>query len=318
MKKWTVLVVVLAALAAGWWLLRQKPVAPQARPNVQEEPSVAPEAPTAGVEASPKLRVVTSGYVAYSLAREIGGWEIDLSMLLPPGTEPHGYEPTPGAIIAVGRADVFIYVSARLEPWVKDVLAGAKAETTVVEAGVGSSDFKDPHVWMSPSGALEMAGVIRRVFAERDPGQSAYFQTHYDDFAAQMAHLTARYSATLATCKNKQLVHVGHLAFGNIADPYGLTLTALSGISHDADHSARQIADVVKLIRKENVKYIFTEEALSPALTQTIAKETGAKVLLLHTVEAVSKDDFSLGKSYRELMNENLENLAEGLQCQLS
>ena len=81
-----------------------------------------------------RLKVVTSGYVAFAVAREIGEDKINLSMLLPANAEPHSFEPTPGTIIAVHSAGVFIYVSPQLEPWVKDILPSVRPGAAVVAA----------------------------------------------------------------------------------------------------------------------------------------------------------------------------------------
>ena len=84
----------------------------------------------------------------------------------------------------------------------------------------------------------------------------------------------------------------------------------------DQEPSAQEIAILVKSIKESGAKYIFSEEQLNPALANTIAKETGAKVLMLNTIEGISKEDFEDGKNYQYLMYENLENLAIGLECQ--
>ena len=84
----------------------------------------------------------------------------------------------------------------------------------------------------------------------------------------------------------------------------------------DQEPSAKEIALMVKAIKESGAKYIFSEEQLNPALANTIAKETGAKILMLNTVEEISKEDFDAGKTYQALMYENLENLKIGLDCQ--
>ena len=81
-----------------------------------------------------KLAVVTSGYVAYTLTRQLAEDLADISMLLPPNAEPHSFEPTPGALVAVRQADVFVYISDTFEPWAKDIAAGAGKNTQVVKA----------------------------------------------------------------------------------------------------------------------------------------------------------------------------------------
>lgn len=262
-----------------------------------------------------KMSVVVSGYVPYTLARQIGGDKISLSMLLPANAEPHSFEPAPGDMVAVRRADVFAYVSARIEPWAKDVLSAAGPDTQVVEAAAFSAASDDPHVWMDFDNASRIAAALAETFARKDPQNAGVYQANLAAFQAELAELDGAYRRGLANCQSREVVHVGHLAFKHLTKKYNLSLSALAGASHDGEHSARKLADLVKFIRRKNVKTIFTEETLSPRLSAAVAEETGAQILPLYTVEHVSKDDFDRGVTYGGLMRRNLENLQRGLAC---
>ena len=124
------------------------------------------------------------------------------------------------------------------------------------------------------------------------------------------------YKKGLSSCQGREVVHIGHLAFGRLAQKYGFTLTALAGTSHDGEHSVRRLAGVVDLIKHHHIQTIFTEETLSPRLAQTVAAETGAQILPLYTVESISKQDFDNHITYIDLMKRNLDNLQRGLKCQ--
>lgn len=262
-----------------------------------------------------KPSVVVSGYVPYTLARQIGGDKIALSMLLPANAEPHSFEPTPGDMVTVRHADVFAYVSPRIEPWAKDVLSAAGPDTQVVETGAFATASDDPHVWMDFNNAGRMAAALAGALAEKDPQNAAFYQANLTAFQAELAALDAAYKSALANCPSREVVHVGHLAFKHLTKNYNLSLAALAGTSHDGEHSARKLADLVKFIRQKNVKTIFTEETLSPRLSAAVAEETGAQILPLYTIEHVSKDDFDQHVTYGELMRRNLENLQKGLAC---
>lgn len=262
-----------------------------------------------------KTSVVVSGYVPYTLARQIGGDKIALSMLLPANAEPHSFEPAPGDMVAVRRADVFVYVSPRLEPWAKDVLSASGPETLAVEAAALAVQSEDPHVWMDFNNAGRIAAALAGALSEKDPQNQAFYRQNLDAFQTELAALDADYQRALADCRTREVVHIGHLAFKNLAQRYHLSLSALAGSSHDGEHSARKLADLVKFIRQKNVKTIFTEETLSPRLSAAVAEETGTQILPLYTVEHVSKEDFARGVTYIELMRRNLESLKRGLEC---
>ena len=268
-----------------------------------------------GPGADGKIKVVVSGYVPYTVAKQIGGELIDLSMLLPANAEPHSFEPTPGAIIAVHGADVFIYVSGRIEPWVTDIAENVKEGAVVVEAAQSAKPSKDPHIWMDFDNMRPFARAIAQALQEKDPAHQDVYASNLAAFNTQLDELEQAFSAALANCRQRRIVHVGHLAFGNLARTYGLNLQSLTGTSHQSEHSVHRLAELVRYIRKHGVPAVFTEEMLSQDLAATVARETNVRVLPLYTVEEVSKKDFDAGITYGEYMRRNLHNLREGLKC---
>ena len=160
-----------------------------------------------------------------------------------------------------------------------------------------------------------MARKLTETLSQADPQHAEIYRENCVRFEKEVEDLDNEFAHTLADCKSREVVHVGHLAFSGLAGRYNLKLSALAGTSHDGEHSARKLADLVKYIRARDVNVVFTEEAVSPRLAQTVAVETGASLLPLYTIEHVSKDDFNKGVTYAELMRRNLESLKQGLSC---
>lgn len=260
--------------------------------------------------------VITSGYVPYTLARQLSGGLLPIEMLLPPGAEPHSFEPSPGSMVAVHNARAFVYVSDTLEPWVKDVLGAAGKTTRIVNLSQSAAPSADPHVWMDFGAAVDMARALTQVFSELDPHHASVYEKNLKQFEQEVAVLDMDFAHALASCESHDVVHIGHLAFGALAKRYHLSLTALAGTSHDGEHSAQKLIDLIKHIRTKQIKSLFTEEAVSPRLAQTVAGETGAQLFPLYTLEDISKDDFASGATYAQLMRRNLESLQQGLVCQ--
>lgn len=303
MKKgmYAFLIIILLAVFGIWWFGTEEKT-PVASVPSSAEPS--------------KLKVVASGYVPYDLARSIGGEKIELTQLIAPGTEPHHFEPTPGDIIAVNQSDLFLYVSAELEPWTQDILNGLP-HTKAVAAGP-LFEGEDPHVWMTPYGALSMAQVIAEALMGQDPANKAYYRANLKNFEKEIQALHTAFKQGLEVCQHREMIHIGHLAFGALAQDYGLNLHALTGTSHQSEHSVRKLANLVKLIEKHHVSAVFTEEMLAPDLANTVSLETGVQVWPLYTVHAVSKEDFLQKKTYADFMRQNLSHLQAGLQCKTS
>ena len=262
--------------------------------------------------------VVVSGYVPYTLIKQLAGDTVNLIMLLPPGAEPHAFEPTPGVLVSMKHADAFVYVSDELEPWAKDLTAAAGTQTRVWVLAGTLPATQDPHIWMNLQNATKLAIQLTQWLTQINPGHQLYYEENLKKFQQETATLEKQYQTALASCESREVVHVGHLAFKNLTDAYGLTLIALSGTSHEAEHSGKRLAELVEQIKDKQLPAIFTEETLSSRLAKTVAQETGAQILPLYPIEHISKKDFNDNVTYTQLMRRNLESLIRGLRCQAS
>ncbi len=262
--------------------------------------------------------VVVSGYVPYTLTKQLAGDTINLIMLLPPGTEPHAFEPTPGVLVSLKHANAYLYMSEQLEPWAADLARSVPGSVAVVKLADVVPASSDPHVWMSLSNAELLAQQITQVLIRMNPGHQLFYEENLKKFTQEINALAQQYQTTLAHCQTRQVVHIGHLAFENLTRAYGLQLTALAGTSHEGEHSAQKLAALVDEINARQIPAIFTEDTLSPRLAQTVAQETGAQILPLYPIEHISKTDFNANVTYAELMRRNLQSLARGLVCQAS
>lgn len=259
--------------------------------------------------------IVVSGYVPYTLTKQLAGNSVNLLMLLPPGAEPHSFEPTPGTLVSLKKADAFIYISDELEPWARDLASAAGENTRVLQLAKSFPHSQDPHVWMNPKQAKLMAYQIAALLADIMPHNRPVTDANYFQLADELDQLDQQFKTALADCASREVVHVGHLAFKNLTDAYGLHLTALAGSSHDGEHSVKKLAGLTKQIKDQNIRTVFTEETLSPRLAQTVAQETGAQILPLYPIEHISKKDFNSSVTYADLMRRNLDSLVRGLSC---
>ena len=126
--------------------------------------------------------------------------------------------------------------------------------------------------------------------------------------------MDTEYKQGLSSCEGKNII-TSHAAFGYLAAAYGLNQVPIAGLSPDAEPSPRQLADIAKFAKDNQVKYIFFESLVSPKLSQTIATEVGAQTLVLNPIEGLSEEEMSHGKTYFSVMQDNLTNLRTALQC---
>jgi zinc transport system substrate-binding protein len=260
-----------------------------------------------------KLQVFASFYPMYFLAMQIGGDKADVRNITPAGVEPHDYEPSTRDIAQIESGNMLI-LNGGVEAWgdkMKYNLKGTKVK--VITAGAGLLT-KDPHIWLDPILVKQEVVNIEKGFEEIDPKNAAYFQKNAKELNIKLDQLNTDFKQGLSSCQQKDFI-TSHAAFAYLAGAYGLRQISISGLSPDQEPSARQLADIAKFAKENNVKYIFFESLVSPKLSETIASEIGAKTLVLDPIEGISDDNIKKGKNYFTVMKDNLKNLQTALQC---
>ena len=291
-------------------------------------------------EPSRKLQVVTTLFPLFDFGRIIAGERAEVSMLLPPGMEPHSFEPKPNDMIRISKAGLFIYTNRYMEPWAESLIKGIdRRKVSVVDAGQGL-DYRqvsaeddhgharhdshhedghggglDPHIWLDFGNAARMVDTMLAAFAAADPGNAAYYRGNADILKARLAELDQRYRDGLRDCATRRFLHGGHYTFGYLARRYGLEYRSLSGVSSDSEPSAARMAAMVRQIRSSGARFLFAEELLSPRLSETLAGEAGVSVLKLHGAHNLGRDEFRNNADFIGLMDQNLANLRKGLAC---
>lgn len=283
---------------------------------------------------SSKIKVVTSFYPLYFFTSEIVGDKADVSNLIPSGAEPHGYEPTARDMTLIESSNLLVLNGGGLEGWGENIQSNLnKDKTKVVVAGEGLTtkimeeeeheehaeeghhhDGIDPHIWLSPILAQQMVDKIEFGLSEVDPNNSSYYKSNAEILKNKLSVLDEEFRNGLVSCGSKDII-TSHAAFAYLASAYGLNQIPIAGLSTEEEPSSKEMAEIVKFAKANNVKYIFFESLISPKLSETIAKEIGAQTLLLNPIGGLTEDEINSGKDYFTEMRSNLANLKIALQC---
>ena len=264
---------------------------------------------------SQKLQITASFYPYYFFASEIGGDKVQVVNITPAGAEPHDYELSSGDIVQIENSKLLI-LNGIVEPWGADIQKNLEGKNTeIIIAGQGLFNYSaDPHVWVSIRLAEKQVATILNEIVQIDPGNASYYKENANKLLSDLNNLDQDYKNGLSNCQKKDIV-TSHAAFGYLASDYGLTQIPIAGLSPDTEPSLEQLANITNFVRKNNIKYIFFESLVSPKLAETIAKETGAKTLVLDPLEGLTPDALSKGENYLTVMEENLHNLRVALEC---
>jgi zinc transport system substrate-binding protein len=284
--------------------------------------------------------IVTTLFPFYDITSKLVNDKAEVSLLLPPGVEPHSFEPTPQDTIKIQEADIFIYTGDIMEPWVKDIVSNLPDSVTVIDASKGidliksqddhshddehghenestkdSKNNLDPHFWLNFNNTITATNSIYTTFADLNLIEQNILENNYKKLTQDLTELNNKYTSTLAQCRNKTILQAGHRTFEYLAQSYNLEYITTEELSPNSDTSAQDIAKLVEAVKKNKAKAIFSEELIEPRIANTISSETGVPVLELNGAHNISSEQFKTKTSFIDIMNKNLDNLSIGLEC---
>ena len=231
-----------------------------------------------------KLRVVATTTQVGSVARDIGGESIELTVLLKPGIEAHDFELTPAAGAALEQADLILVSGAGLEDWLDETLGtiGGGDRVRDLSGGVSLLPSGDPHYWLSAPNAIVMAENARDALADAAPDDSDGFVERAAALIARLEQADAEVRAMIdeIPAADRRIV-TDHDALGYFVDEYGLEFvgSVFPSLDVSSEPSAQEIEALVAEIRAEGVKAIFTESSVNPRLAAAVAEETDARLV---------------------------------------
>ena len=301
-------------------------------------------------DSSEKTSVITTLFPLYEFAKEVGKDKVEVTLLLPPGAEAHTFEPKPSDIQKINNADMFLYVGAGMEPWAHDIVEGTNnKKLTLLDASSKVTLLKseeheheehgheaeeeheteleeheeehnhgeyDPHIWLDFENDQKIVNAIADSLSQKDPANKDFYLKNAQEYNAKLAKLHTDYISSLSNCKQKEFISGGHNAFSYLAHKYGLETISAFGISPDSEPTPQKIKEIVDLTKEHGIKYIYFEKLINPKMAETIASEAGAKTLVLNPAHNLQKEQLQQGMTFISLMEENLENLKIGLECE--
>jgi ABC-type Zn uptake system ZnuABC Zn-binding protein ZnuA len=173
----------------------------------------------------------------------------------------------------------------------------------------------DPHIWLDFENDQKIVNTIAELFSDKDPENKEYYFLNAKKYNAKLSKLHLDYTNSLSNCKQKEFISGGHNAFSYLANKYDLETISAFGISPDSEPTPQKIKEIVDLTKEHKIKYIYFEKLVNPKMAETIAKEAGAKTLILNPAHNLLKEQFEEGVTFVSLMEENLANLKIGLEC---
>jgi zinc transport system substrate-binding protein len=227
------------------------------------------------------LKVIASITTVGDFVRQIGGNKVDVTIMVPPGYEPHTYEPTTSQMVKVSSASVYVKVGSGIEfemTWMGDILA-QNPSMAVIDCSTGIDIIdEDPHIWNSPVNAQQMITNIYNDLIEIDPSNAEYYSANYESYIEELEQLHNDITELFAGYQNRNYL-IYHPAFGYFASEYDLI--QLSVEEEGKETTAQKIQECIDEAKANNLNYVFASPYETSAYAQTIADEIGGSVLYL-------------------------------------
>lgn len=271
-----------------------------------------------------KIKVIASFYPYYEFTRNVAGENADVIQYLPMGAAPHNWEPRIGEIQSLKSADVFVYNGIGMEPYVDKLIgSGEFDEVVFIKASEGLNLIKsedddsvwDPHVWLDPILIKQQVNKIRDGLVQVDPENAKQYEKNAMEYNAKLDALDAKIRSSLAECKKDTVVPF-HRAFTYFGERYDINIFAIGGLAPRAEATAAEIAEFVDYVKENDIKVIFAEDLIDPRLSEIIAAEAGAEVMIFSPIEGLTDEEMSQGFTFLDKMEQNIDALQVALECQ--
>jgi len=275
----------------------------------------------AGKTDTEKVKVSVTFDAMAEFVAAVGKDKVEISTIIPAGTEPHDFEPKAQDLAGLSTAQIFVYNGLGMETWVENAISAAdNADLITVEASKGADAITntepeeinehgqyDPHIWLSLKGAELETTNIKDALVKADPSNKDYYEKNCQDFITQLEDLYSKYNEKFQSASSKNFV-TGHAAFGYLCRDFGLEQNSVEDTFAEGEPTAQQLSDLIEYCKTNNVTTIFAEEMASPDVSQTLADEVGAKVETIYTIESAEDS-----MSYLERMDSNLAKIYDSL-----
>lgn len=287
------------------------------------------------------LEIVTTVFPAYDFACRIAGDKARVTLLVPPGSETHSFEPTPKDIITLHSCDLLICNGGESEEWLEALLEGQEGEipclqmlqcvktvTEEIKEGMQTGrghdheehenehDHGEPdeHEWTSPANAILICRQICARLCAIDPENGEYYVNQLGEYTAELEALDAEFRDIAESAKFKTLIFADRFPVRYFTEEYGFDYyAAFPGCADDAEPSARTVAFLIDRVREERIPVVFYVEFSNQKMADVVCEDTGCQKLLFHSCHNVTAGELRQGISYLGIMWDNAARLREAL-----
>ena len=281
------------------------------------------------------LTVYTTVFPLTSFVEQIAGDTVNVESIYPQGADMHSYEPTQKDMISYSDGDLFLTTSNELDPVASSIAETIKNDTEIIEtaADINAEAFleshhehgheeahsdeeehdhgsMDPHIWLSPSLASDMALSVKTALTELSPDNADMYNENYEALKADIEQLDEQLTQISSDPVNTD-VFISHESIGYLAHQYGFNQVGINGLSNQ-EPSQQELTEIIDSINAEDIPYILYEPNVTSTVTDVIRNETNAEPLYFNNLESLANNDPE-DATYQSIMEKNIESLDKAL-----
>ena len=296
--------------------------------------------PQALVKTGDALQVIAIESFLGDIAQQVAGDRLSIQTLIPAGTDPHAFEPSPQDIVKLTNSKAIIINGAGFEAWLDSSYQSNLQQQLIIDASKGLTireqneaehadgeeqsagetghlhEEGDPHFWLDPTNVIRYVENIRDGLAQIDPAGKEQYSRNAAAYIEQLKELDVWIQSEVSAIPpEKRIMITNHESFGYFADRYGFRIigTIIPSVTTGSSPSSQQLTDLITKMRENDAHVIFLETGSNPQLANQIASETGARVvedLYIHSITAPDGN----APSYLDMMRWNTRLIVEALK----
>ena len=287
------------------------------------------------------MSAVASFTILADMVRQVGGEHVQVAALVGPDGDAHAYDPSPADARAVSKADLIFVNGLGFDDWMSKLAKAAGYKGPVIVASTGARIRRgdethdpdhgrhgahshgrdrnlDPHAWQDLGNGQRYVTNIAEALAKADPEHAADYKARADTYNRELSALDAEARAMLDSIpRQARKIITSHDAFGYLGQTYGITFLAPVGLSTDSQPSAKQVAALIRQMKRERVRALFMENITDRRLVEQISREGGGIVGGRVYSDALSGPD-GPAPSYTAMFRHNLQEFISALRKQTS
>lgn len=276
-----------------------------------------------GAPAEP-VAVTVSFSVLGDLVRVVGGERLRMQLLVGPNQDGHTFEPRADDAKTLLGSRLLVSNGLGFEPWAGRLVrsSGFKGRHLLAANGIKTRSMADeegkqttdPHAWQNPLHVTRYVRNIADALSDLDPTARADYQARAKAYTIELTALDAWAKdqfATIAPAQRKAII--SHDALGYLGEQYRIQFSAPVGISTESQPNARQMAQLIRQIKRENIRAVFIENMSNPQLIRQLAQETGVQPGPPLFTDALSEPG-GPASDYLSMMRHNIGALASAMR----